>query len=58
MASNKTVWEFLNAAGLNMKDYLENPPTDEYNYIRTWTTNPELEVASPIYFIDKSTPPF
>jgi acetyl esterase/lipase len=48
------------AAGLNMKDYLEkNPPTDEYNYIRTWTTNPEnWKAASPIYFIDKSTPPF
>jgi hypothetical protein len=41
-----------------MKDYLKkNPPTDEYNYIRTWTTNPEnWKAASPIY-IDKSTPP-
>jgi hypothetical protein len=31
-----------------MKDYLENPPTDEYNYIRTWTTNPENWKAAPI----------
>jgi pimeloyl-ACP methyl ester carboxylesterase len=48
------------AAGLNMKDYLEkNPPTEAYNYISTWTTNPNnWKVASPIYFIDEKTPPF
>ncbi|MDG2431558.1 alpha/beta hydrolase [Flavobacterium sp.] len=48
------------AAGLNMKDYLEkNPPTEAYNYISTWTTSPEKwKDASPIYFIDKNTPPF
>lgn len=48
------------AAGLNMKDYLEkNPPTAQYDYLATWTNNPEnWKVASPIYFIDKDTPPF
>jgi len=48
------------AAGLNMKDYLEkNPPTAAYDYLATWTNNPEnWKAASPIYFIDKTTPPF
>ena len=48
------------AAGLNMKDYLEkNPPTSKYDYVATWSTNPEnWKAASPIYFIDKNTPPF
>jgi hypothetical protein len=37
-----------------MKDYLENLPTDEYNYIRTWTTNPEnWKAASPIFHRQK-----
>ncbi|MFV8357014.1 alpha/beta hydrolase [Flavobacterium sp. XS1P32] len=48
------------AAGLDMKNYLEgNPPTAEDDYLTTWTTNPEQwKAASPIYFIDKNTPPF
>lgn len=48
------------AAGLDMKHYLEEyPPTDEHDYLATWTTNPEnWKAASPIYFIDKNTPPF
>jgi acetyl esterase/lipase len=48
------------AAGLNMKNYLEeNPPTDKYDYLTTWTSNPQQwKDASPIYFIDKNTPPF
>jgi arylformamidase len=48
------------AAGLNMKDYLEkNPPTAQYDYLATWTNNPaNWQAASPIYFIDKDTPPF
>ena len=45
------------AAGLDMKHYLEeNPP--EGNYKTTWTTNPvKWRDASPIYFIDQNTPP-
>ncbi len=48
------------AAGLDMKNYLEgNPPTAEDDYLITWTSNPEQwKAASPIYFIDKNTPPF
>lgn len=48
------------AAGLNMKDYLEkNPPTNYKDYLATWTNNPEnWGEASPINFIDKNTPPF
>ena len=48
------------AAGLDMKNYLEkNPPTAEDDYLATWTPNPEQwKEASPIYFIDKNTPPF
>lgn len=48
------------AAGLDMKHYLEEyPPTAEHDYLVTWTTNPEnWKAASPIYFIDKNTPPF
>jgi len=50
---------FNDAAGLDMKHYLEeNPPTQENNYITTWTTNPEIwKDASPIYFISEKTPP-
>ena len=46
------------AAGLDMKHYLEdNPPTNEDDYLATWSNNPELwKDASPIYFIDKETP--
>lgn len=48
------------AAGLDMKNYLENyPPSNDNDYIATWTTNPDVwRDASPIYFLDKSTPPF
>lgn len=47
------------AAGLDMKNYLEeNLPTSEDDYITTWTNNPEKwQDASPIYFLDKKTPP-
>ena len=48
------------AAGLDMNHYLEeNPPTDKDNYLATWTSNPEKwKEASPIYFLNKNTPPF
>ena len=48
------------AAGLDMYTYLQKyPPTKEYHFITTWTTKPEeWNKASPIYFIDKTTPPF
>lgn len=48
------------AAGLDMKNYLEeNPPTVKEDYLATWTNNPEnWKDASPIYFLDKNTPPF
>ncbi|MEC4005708.1 alpha/beta hydrolase [Flavobacterium sp. SUN052] len=48
------------AAGLDMKNYLEEfPPTQEDNYNTTWSNNPQTwEDASPIYFLDKDTPPF
>ncbi|HMI07967.1 MAG TPA: alpha/beta hydrolase [Flavobacterium sp.] len=48
------------AAGLDMKNYLEeNPPTGEHDYLATWTDNPQQwQDASPIYFLDKDTPPF
>jgi hypothetical protein len=38
------------------EDYLEkNPPTAQYDYLATWTNNPEnWKAASPIYFIDKT----
>ena len=47
------------AAGLDMKNYLEeNPPGSDNDYIATWTTSPEKwHDASPIYFLDKNTPP-
>ena len=48
------------AAGLDMKNYLENyPPTNQDDYLTTWTNNPkEWENASPIYFLNTETPPF
>ncbi|MFE3849319.1 alpha/beta hydrolase [Flavobacterium sp. LB3P45] len=48
------------AAGLDMKKYLEeNPPTATEDYITTWTTIPaKWKDASPIYFLNKNTPPF
>ena len=47
------------AAGLDMKHYLEeNPPQQSNDYSTTWTTNPDnWQDASPIYFLDKDTPP-
>ena len=46
------------AAGLDMKHYLEeNPPTDKNDYLATWTSDPEKwKDASPIYFVDEKTP--
>ena len=48
------------AAGLDMKSYLDAfPPTPEYNYDTTWTTNSEnWKDASPIYFLNEDSPPF
>lgn len=48
------------AAGLDMKHYLEkNPPTTEHDYLTTWGSSPaKWQDASPIYFLDKNTPPF
>jgi hypothetical protein len=48
------------ADGLDMKNYLEkNEPTDENNYITTWSESSiNWQDASPIFFLNKSTPPF
>ena len=48
------------AAGLDMKHYLENkPPTENQDYLKTWSNDSEKwRDASPIYFLDKDTPPF
>ena len=48
------------AAGLDMKNYLEgNPPTAKDDYLATWTSDPvKWKEASPIYFLDKNSPPF
>lgn len=48
------------AAGLDMETYLsKNPPTADQNYVTTWSNNPaEWKNASPINYIDKSTPKF
>ena len=47
------------AAGLDMYSYLKQyPPTSQDNYDVTWTTNPDdWKKASPLYFLDKNTPP-
>lgn len=48
------------AAGIDMKDYLEkNPPTSEDNYLATWSNDPKnWYQASPINFLDEKSPPF
>ncbi len=48
------------AAGLDMKHYLEEfHPTQTDDYITTWSENPKTwQDASPIYFVNKSSPPF
>lgn len=48
------------AAALDMKHYLENnPPTQEDDYITTWTKDPKnWKDASPIYFLNEKSPPF
>ena len=48
------------AAALDMKSYLDkNPPTSKYHYDVTWTKDPDnWKDASPIYFLDKTAPPF
>lgn len=50
----------IDAAGLDMKNYLEqNPPTAQNDYDATWSKDPEKwKQASPIYFITEKTPPF
>lgn len=61
IASGSIAGIILNdAAGLDMKNYLEgNPPTAKDDYLTTWTSNPEQwKDASPIYFLNKNTPPF
>ena len=47
------------AAGLDMKHYLEEyPPTNEHDYLATWSNDPvKWQDASPIYFLNKQTPP-
>ena len=46
------------AAGLDMKHYLEEyPPTEDADYLTTWTDKPEnWAAASPILFLNKNTP--
>lgn len=48
------------AAGLDMHHYLQkNPPTENEHYLTTWTDDPEVwEEASPINYLDESSPPF
>lgn len=48
------------AAALDMNHYLEEyPPTEAEDYLATWTANPEnWKDASPIFFLNKKTPPF
>lgn len=48
------------AAGIDMKDYLEkNPPTTENDYLATWSNDPEKWYqASPINFLNEKSPPF
>ena len=48
------------AAGLDMNNYLEQyPPTKKDDYLATWTADPaKWKDASPIYFLNKNTPPF
>ncbi len=48
------------AAALDMYHYLNNnPPTQEDDYLATWTANPETwKDASPIYFLSEKSPPF
>lgn len=48
------------AAGIDMKDYLEKyPPTTEDDYLATWSNEPKnWYQASPIYFLNEKSPPF
>lgn len=60
VAPNTIAGIILNdAAALDMKHYLEQyPPTDSQDYSTTWTTDAaKWQDASPVYFIDKNTPP-
>lgn len=47
-------------AGIDMQNYLEKyPPTNENDYLATWSNNPKNWFqASPINFLDKNSPPF
>ncbi len=42
-----------------MKNYLEKyPPTNQDDYLATWTSDPEQwKAASPIYYVNAQTPP-
>lgn len=48
------------AAGIDMKDYLEkNPPTTQDDYLATWSNDPKnWYEASSIYFLNEKSPPF
>ncbi len=48
------------AAGIDMKDYLEKyPPTIKDDYLATWSNDPKnWYQASPINFLDQNSPPF
>ncbi len=61
VAENSISGIILNdAAGIDMKDYLEkNPPTSEDDYLATWSNDPKnWYQASPIYFLNQNSPPF
>ena len=61
IAENSISGIILNdAAGIDMKDYLEkNPPTTKDDYLATWSNDPEKwKQASPIYFLNEKSPPF
>jgi arylformamidase len=48
------------AAALDMYHYLQNnPPTEEEDYLTTWTASPKIwKAASPIYFLSEESPSF
>ncbi|QDP84310.1 alpha/beta hydrolase [Chryseobacterium sp. SNU WT5] len=61
VAENSISGIILNdAAGIDMKDYLEKyPPTTEDDYLATWSNDPKnWYQASPIYFLNEKSPPF
>lgn len=61
VAENSISGIILNdAAGIDMKDYLEKyPPTTEDDYLATWSNDPKnWYQASPINFLNEKSPPF